>query len=259
MHFTGAEISAWIGSYLWPLFRIGAALGAVPVIGTRMVPIKIRLGLALAVTFVVVPVIPPAPAIDPLSVSGALVSLQQILIGTAMGFTLHMVFGAFVHAGQTVAMQMGLGFASMVDPQHGVQVPMVSQFYVILVTLTFLVLDGHLAMIEMVAGSFRSMPIGSTGMAVAGLWQLVAWGGDMFAGALHVALPAVASLLVVNLAFGVMTRAAPQLNIFAVGFPVTLIMGFAVLLWVLPGVVPQFTGLLGDGLDLMQRLVGGGD
>lgn len=258
MNIAAADISAWIGTYLWPLFRIGALFGAMPVIGVRMVPGRVRLGLALALTLVVAPVIPPAPAVDPVSVAGAMITLQQVLIGAAMGLLLSLVFGAFVHAGQLVAMQMGLGFASLVDPQHGEHVPMVSQFYVVVVTLVFLAFDGHLAVIEALVESFHALPVSPAGLTVATLWQIVAAGGHLFAGAVSIALPALAAMLLVNLAFGVMTRAAPQLNILSVGFPVTLLFGFVVLLLSLPLLGPQFQALFDSEFALIRRLLAGG-
>lgn len=258
MNFTGAEIASWVGTALWPFFRIGAALAVVPVIGTRLIPMRIRLLFALSVTLVIVPVIPSAPAVDPLSHDGMLVTAQQVLIGTAMGFSLHLIFSAFVHAGQVIAMQMGLGFASLVDPQNGVQVPMLSQFYVVLASLVFLALDGHLVVIEVLADSFRTMPISATGIAVTGLWDLVSAAGRMFAGALQIALPAVTALLLVNLAFGVMARAAPQLNVFSIGFPMSLILGFVVLLLTLPSLIPQSMELLNEGFALMRHFAAGG-
>lgn len=254
---TSTEITAWVGAYLWPLFRIGAALGSVPVIGTMMVPVRIRLALAIALTIVIAPLAPRGPVIDPLSLAGVLVTFQQIVIGVAMGLALHFVFNAFVFAGEIIAMQMGLGFASMVDPQNGVSVPVVSQFYVILVTLVFLALDGHLALIELLADSFHTIPIGPAGLALPPMWDLVLRAGQVFAGALAVALPAVAALLVVNIAFGVMTRAAPQLNVFALGFPLTLLLGFVLILFTLPATLPQITQQLEDGFDFARLLLGG--
>lgn len=258
MNIAAADISAWIGTYLWPLFRIGALFGAMPVIGIRMVPGRVRLALALALTLVVAPIIPPAPAVDPLSVAGAMITLQQILIGAAMGFLLSLVFGAFVYAGQLVAMQMGLGFASLMDPQHGVEVPVISQFYLVVVTLIFLALDGHLAVIEVLVESFHALPVAPTGLTVATMWQIVTIGGHLFSGALSIALPALVAMLLVNLAFGVMTRAAPQLNIFSVGFPVTLLFGFVVLLLSLPLLGPQFQDLFDSEFALIRHLLAGG-
>ena len=259
MSFTSAEITSWIAFYLWPFFRIGAMVGAVPVIGTRLLPVRIRLGFALLLTIVIVPVIPPAPPIAVFSLDGLLITANQILIGVVMGFALRMVFAAFVHGSQIIALQMGLGFASMIDPQNGVQVPMLSQFYIILVTLLFLGLNGHLVFIEVLVDSFHSLPIGRAGIGQQNLWSLVAAASGILAGVVWIALPAVASLLLVNLAFGVMTRAAPQLNIFAVGFPMTMILGFVVILFSLPSIVPQLDSLMSDGFTLSRSLVAGGN
>lgn len=255
MHLTGAEIAAWLGSYLWPLFRIAAMIVAMPIFGSILIPVRVRLMMALAVTSIVAPVLPASPAVDPISLEAGLIVLQQIVIGVAMGFSMQLVFNAVTTGGQIIAMQMGLGFASMVDPQNGTQVPVLSQLYLLLVTLLFLGFNGHLVMIEMVAESFTALPVAADGLTRNGLWLLAGWGTQMFAGALWLALPAVASLLVVNIAFGVMARAAPQLNIFAIGFPVALMMGFVVILFTLPAVVPQFESLVSDGFGLIVRLL----
>ncbi len=258
MNFTGTEITAWIGSYLWPLFRIGAMSAAMPVFGSILIPPRIRVILAVAITAVVAPVLPAVPSIDPLSLSAVGIIAQQLAIGVVMGFALQLVFAAVTTGGQIIAMQMGLGFASMVDPQNGLQLPVLSQLYMLLVTLLFLGFDGHLVLIQMLVESFHTLPIAADGLTRASMWTLASWGSDMFAGAVWLALPAVAALLVVNIAFGVMARAAPQLNIFAIGFPVTLIMGFVVILFTLPTVVPQFTHLVNGGFELIVRALAGG-
>jgi flagellar biosynthetic protein FliR len=184
MHFTGAEIAAWIGSYLWPLFRVGAMIVAMPVFGSILIPVRVRLMLALAVTSIVAPVLPAVQQIDPLSLEAVLIALQQILIGVAMGFAMQLVFNAVTTGGQIIAMQMGLGFASMVDPQNGTQVPVLSQLYLLLVTLLFLGFNGHLVMIEMVAESFSVLPVAADGLTRNSLWTLANLGTQMFAGAL---------------------------------------------------------------------------
>ncbi len=258
MLLTSADLSAAVGTFMWPFLRIGAMVGVAPVFGSEMVPMRIRLLLALALTMLVLPVVPAVPAIDPLGIEGALIGAQQVLIGLAMGFALRLVFSALTVAGQTVATTMGLGFASAVDPQNGVQVPVVSQIYVILATLLFLTFNGHLILIELVAGSFRDLPVALDGLGRNGMWHLVAWGGDMFAGAMLIALPVVASILLLNISFGVITRAAPQLNIFAVGFPLTILMGFVIIWLTLPGLAPQFQHLMQEGFALIARLLTAG-
>jgi len=258
MTLSGTEIAALVGSYFWPFIRIGAAFMAAPVTGSKTVPVRVRLAMALVITSVVVPVMPPGPAIDPFSLPALSIIIQQVLIGVAMGFSLQLVFSAVVTGGQVIAMKMGLGFASMVDPQNGRQVPVVSQFYLLLVTLLFLVFNGHLMLVRFLVDSFEVLPVAADGITRDGIWTLVSWGSRMFEGAVWLAVPAVGSLLVVNTAFGVMARAAPQLNIFAVGFPMTLIFGFVVLLFALPTVVPQFRALMNEGFALAGRVLAGG-
>jgi flagellar biosynthetic protein FliR len=256
MYFTTAEITAWVGSLLWPFLRIGAMLVAAPLFGAQTVTVRIRLGFAFLLALVVAPLIPLPPAVEPLSLAGMVISVQQILIGLTIGFVMQMVFSAMTQAGETIALSMGLGFASMVDPQQGVQVPVVSSYFVIVSTLIFLALNGHVALIELTLMSFHSMPVAVDGIVRADLWNLVNWGSTMFVYALLVALPAVASMLVVNISMGVVTRAAPQLNIFAVGFPMMILLGFVLLLLTLPVLLPQFTELLAEAFGLMGRITG---
>lgn len=252
-----AQIAAWVGAFLWPFFRIGAMFMAMPVIGTQSVPVRVRLAITLGVTVVIAPQLHDLPLLDPFSIASWIVTLQQVLIGVAMGFSLQLVFSAVITGGQIIALQMGLGFASMVDPSNGLQVPMVSQFYLLAVVLIFLIFNGHLILIEVVGNSFTTLPIGPIGMSTDSLWQLISWGSEMFAGAVLISLPTVGALLVVNLSFGIMTRAAPQLNIFAVGFPIMIALGFAVIMITLPSLVPQTSKLLHDAFDLIRGLIGG--
>lgn len=259
MVITGAEVTALVGSYMWPLFRIGGLIMTAPLFGSRPVPVRIRLGATLAITMVVVPVISPAvPAVDALSPAGVLIVIQQILIGVMMGFAFQLVISAVITGGQVIALQMGLGFSLMVDPQNGAQAPVLSQLYVLMVLLVFIGLDGHLVMIEILTDSFRYMPIAERGLVPDSLWQLLTWGSMIFSGAVGIALPAIASLLVVNMAFGVMTRAAPQLNIFAIGFPITMMLGFAVVLLTLPSVIPNSNAMFNHIYRLVQQLLGMG-
>jgi flagellar biosynthetic protein FliR len=172
-----------------------------------------------------------------------------------MGFILQMVFAALIFGGQVIAYSMGLGFASMVDPQNGVQVPVISQFYLILATLLFLILNGHLVLIETLAQSFHTFPVAMTGLSQNGLSEIVGWASRMFTAGLLMALPVVAALLLVNLGMGVIGRAAPQLNIFAVGFPMSILIGF-MLIWItLPDVMGNFSELLDEGLSFTQQLL----
>ncbi|MBQ0721739.1 MAG: flagellar biosynthetic protein FliR, partial [Gammaproteobacteria bacterium] len=231
MIFSEQQIMLWASSFFWPLLRISSMFVSIPVFSGRFVSTKIIVGAALAVTFFTIPLLPEQPPIEVMSHEGLMTGLQQILIGLIMGFVLQLVFSAVVFAGQGIAYSMGLGFASMVDPATGVSVPVISQFYLVLSTLLFLTLGGHLVLIEMLIESFHTLPIGTEGIERSDLWSVIAWSSRLFSAGLLMALPAMTSLLMVNVAFGVVTRAAPQLNIFAVGFPITLVLG-ALLMWI---------------------------
>jgi flagellar biosynthetic protein FliR len=225
-----------------------------PVFGTRSVPMKVKIMTALAITSVLVPII-PAPEVNVFSPLAVILIAQQVLIGIIIGFTVQLVFSAVITGGQIVAMQMGLGFSLMVDPQNGAQSPVLSQFYILLVMLVYLAVNGHLVLIEVLAESFKTMPIAASGLVADDFMQIVRWGANVFAGGLAIALPAIASLLVVNIAFGVMTRSAPQLNIFAIGFPITMLLGFALVMITLPNVGPKSISLFSDVYHLIQNIL----
>lgn len=256
MVITTAELTAFVGSLLWPLFRIAALMMTAPIFGARTVPRRVRVGFSVLLALAIAPVLPAPPAVDVFSPTAVFIIMQQLLIGVMMGFALQVVISAVTTGGQMIAMQMGLGFAAMVDPQNGAQTPLLSQFYVVMVILIFLGLNGHLVMFEVLYDSFISMPIGQASMPLDNLWLLVRWSGEIFAGAVGMAIPAIASLLIVNFAFGIMTRAAPQLNIFAIGFPITLMLGFGVILATLPSFLPQSTSMFNDAYHLIRGITG---
>lgn len=230
LELSDAQISSWVGQFLLPLFRIAAMLMVMPIIGTQLVPTRVRLYLALAITIVLVPVLPPMPQVDALNLRSLLLILEQVLIGAMFGFILQLFFHLFAVAGQIIAMQMGLGFASpWCNLTNGVSVPVLGQFMLMLVTLLFLAINGHLVALEILAESFVTLPYGQ-GFMVNHYWTLAGKLSWVIGAGLLLTLPAVTALLVINLAFGVMTRAAPQLNIFSIGFPLTLALGLVILL-----------------------------
>ena len=256
MQVSVAEASAFAASLVWPFLRISAMLMAMPVTGTRMVSVRVRVIMAILLAIMSLPLLPPVPAVDPLSTAGLMISIQQVLIGVAMGFVLQMVMSALTIAGEVIAMTMGLGFASMVDPANGVNVPVLSQFFLIMGTLLFLALGGHLMIIQLIVSSFESLPIAVDGLDRDAFWSVIRFGSQMFIGAIWIALPALISILVITLAMGIMTRAAPQLNIFSVGFPATMLAGFVILMMIMPSVLPRFNQLLLQGMQLSQKLGG---
>ena len=257
MLFTSADIATWVGSLLWPFTRIAAMLAIAPIFGARLVPLRVRLVMALVLTSIAIPLIPPVPVVGPFSPAGVLITAQQLLLGLAIGFSLQLVFATLVIAGQAIAMGMGLGFAQMVDPQNGVNVPVIGQYYVVMATLLFLALNGHLALLRLLIDSFTTMPIGVDALGREDFRAIAYWGARMVGDAIMVALPAVASILLVNIAFGVVSRSAPQLNIFGVGFPVTLTLGFIILMFAIANLLPQLQHML-DGAFTAVSLLGKG-
>lgn len=255
---TQAQIEGWLGQLFWPFIRIGACFMVAPAFGALFIPPRLRLVLAGAVAYLVAPLIPHPTGIEVFSVGGIVVTIQQVIIGVSLGFALNVLFDAVSMGGQLLANSMGLSFAFNVDPMRGTGTPALGQLYALLVMLTFLALDGHLALIEVLVEGFRSLPIGQVGLSNEGIWQLVAWGTQIFSGALAVALPGITALLIVNIAFGVMSRAAPSLNLFAVGFPISLVFGLVIVLVGLPSLQSAFVVLLGKAFVLLRGLQGVG-
>ncbi len=256
MEFSIAEITGALGSYLWPFFRIAAMVMVAPIFSSNFVNARARLLLALAVSMVIIPGISTdMPVVDPLSATGLLIIAQQILIGACMGFILQLLFNAFIVAGQIVAMQMGLGFASMVDPQNGVMVPVISQLYLVMVTLIFVTIDGHLVLIHVMYESFSAMPVGPTGLTATDFRDVVAQASWMYAAGVIIALPAIGSLMMVNLAFGILSRAAPQISPFSIGFPMTILLGFLIIMVTLPLVGEHIVDMSDTMLQTARLLV----
>ena len=234
------EISQTIAAFLLPFFRISSMLMVMTVFGANTTPSRVRLLLSVAITVAVAPVLPPIEAVELMAFSSVFVIAQQILIGVSMGFVTLMVMQTFVLTGQIIGMQTSLGFASMVDPGSGEQTPVVSNFFLLLATLIFLAVDGHLLMFRMLVASFETIPISTQGISIANYRALAEWGSYMFGAALTMSISAIVALLLINLSFGVMTRASPQLNIFSIGFPVTMVSGLLILWLTLGPIMAHF-------------------
>lgn len=249
-----AELTAWLGAFLWPLFRIGGFLMAAPVLGSDYVPMRVRLILSVIMAMTLAPVIGPLPVVEALSLQAGLIVLQQVLIGLALGFFLQIVFHLFVLSGQMIAMQMGLGFASMVDPATGVNTAILGTVYYMVATLLFVTMDGHLIMIGVLMDSFEVLPVSAQGLDRGIYMAVISTIGWAFASALVLALPAITALLMTNFAFGIMTRAAPQMNIFALGFPAALMLGLFVVWLVIRSTGESMGGLFNEAFLMMREL-----
>lgn len=252
--FTAAELNALLAAFLWPLARVLALIASAPALGNPGVPLRVRIGLALMITLAVAPALGPMPQADAGSLAGLLILAQQVVIGLAMGLAIRIVFVAVEMAGELAGLQMGLGFATFFDPQNAGHIPVVGQFLGLLATLVFLSLNGHLQMISLLSQSFSALPISGDGIAAPGVRTLAFFGGEIFAAGLLLSLPLLSALLITNLALGILTRAAPQLNIFAVGFPLTLAIGLLVLGLALPYFTPVLEHVIRDGLQMMLQI-----
>jgi flagellar biosynthetic protein FliR len=254
---TTAQWYAWIAAFMFPFLRIFGLIIAEPLLGNRSVPVAAKLGLALFLTLLVAPLLPPMPAVEPASAAGVMVGVQQLLIGVAMGFCVRVALTAAETAGQLAGLQMGLGFAVFFDPQSQAQTAVVGQFVGLFAILVFLSLDGHHLVLSTLVESFRALPISTAPLSAVGLREVVQWGGTIFSAGLLISLPVVAALLIANIAVGIMTRAAPQLNIFAVGFPVTLATGFVALYLATPYIGPALANLFEQAILAMGRVAEG--
>lgn len=254
---TNAQLNAWLAAFMFPLARVLGLIAAAPVFNNASVPMRIKLFAGLAVTFAVAPMLPPPPQVDPASWAGLAIFLQQGLIGIALGFTMRVVFAGIDLAGELIGLQMGLGFAVFYDPQNAGQSPIVAEFVGLLALLFFLALNGHLMMLALLAESFSALPVGLSPFPTG--WEtLLRWAAAIFSIGVLLALPVIGALLVANIALGVLTKVAPTLNLFAVGFPVTLMAGFAMLALSMPYFSPALENLFGQGYDAVSAVMRAG-
>jgi flagellar biosynthetic protein FliR len=251
--FTSAQLDAWLVAFVWPFTRILGLLATAPVTSGPQFPARAKIALALFITIVIAPTLPALPSIDPASWEGLGYLARELAIGLVIGFMMRLVFAAVEMAAEIMGMQMGLGFAQFYDVQMAAPVPVLGRFFGLAATLTFLAIDGHLLLLSVLVQTFTTMPV--AGAMHASFWQTAASMGGFFVfAALSLALPVIAALLVTNLALGVLSRAAPQLNIFAIGFPVTLMLGFAAVLLSIPYFLPVFEQLVRRSADVLLGL-----
>jgi flagellar biosynthetic protein FliR len=231
---SSAQLDAWLAAFMFPLARILGLLATAPVFNSAALPRRIRLLTGLAIAFALVPSLPAMPPVPSGSWVGLVILAQQTLIGVLFGFTLRLAFSAIDLAGELIGLQMGLSFAVFYDPQSASQTPVLSELLGLLATLIFLAMNGHLLVLAVLAESFRLLPVGITPFSGQGFAALLAWAATLFSTGVLLSLPLVAALLIANIAMGVLSRVAPQLNLFAIGFPVTMVAGFSVLMISMP-------------------------
>ena len=248
---TTAEINAWIVAFFFPLARILALVTSAPPFNNQGLNTQARLILGLTIAFAIAPALPPTAAIDPASGPGLLLFALQVWIGLTMGFARRLVFSAIDLAGTMISNQMGLGFATAYDPQSAAQTAVISEFLGMLALLIFLAINGHLMVIATLGESFALLPISADIVADASWLNIANAGGVIFSSGVLLSLPVVVALLIANIALGVLGRVAPQLNMMAIGFPITIVLGFSALIVSLSYLASPLQQLFEFGLQSM--------
>jgi flagellar biosynthesis protein FliR len=247
--FSEAQVLAWITPLLWPFLRALALFSALPVLGSRTVPVRARIGLAAFIALAAQPSLPAVAAVALDSAPGVMLVAQQVIIGVTLGFAVRLVFTAVEFAGELIGLQMGLNFAGFFDPLSATTATATSRFFGTSVAWLFIVMNGHLLVVAALVQSFTAFPISPEPFAFLHRMQPHQWGSEIFSTGLWIALPLITMLLFVNLVLGAISRVAPQINIFAIGFPVTLGVGLLGLVLTLPALERPFAMTLEKLLD----------
>ncbi len=252
IEFTTTQLYELIANFFWPFVRILAFLTIAPVFSNRSVPVTSKIGLGFAISLLIAPNIPPLIEHDPLSWSGLLILIQQFLIGFSIGFSMQIIFAGIGLAGEVISMTMGLGFGAFFDPQSQGRSTSVSQLLTAFAILFFIGCDFHLLFIESLANSFKTIPISYSSINKFQYQQLAFLGSNIFSAGLQLSLPIVTILLVMNMALGILNRSAPQLNMFGIGFPLTLLTGFIMLKLMLPYMTEPILSLIRQGIEITK-------
>ncbi len=252
---NAADVSTWVARLWWPTLRVAGFVLAAPIASEVVIPRLIKIVLSVALAFLMAPLVQVPAGLSIFSGTGLLAAAQEVLIGVSVGLVVTLTFEALIFAGQTISLTMGLGFATLVDPQRGAQTTVIGQMFMIIGILTYLALNGHLVLLGVLAESFHTLPVGSAQVGKDFVLSVALWGARVFESGLLIALPAVIALVIVNLALGVVTRAAPQLNLFGIGFTVTLLCGFFVLIVGLDGIMAGVTAMIDSALHAAADLV----
>ncbi len=251
---TSAQLDMWLAAFLYPLVRVLALIASAPIFGDQQTPVRVKIGLSVLLAILLGPTLSPMPSVPVGSIPGVLIIIQQVIIGSAMGFTVRLIFSAVELAGELSGMLMGIGFASFYDIRTASNSAVISQWLGIIASLVFLTLNGHLMILSLIAESFHALPVGQM-MPAQGYYALVKWGASIFIYGLQISLPLLAALLITNLALGILNRAAQQLNLFAIGFPITLTIGFLILSVSLPYLGPIMDRMTADVIATSLKLV----
>ncbi len=246
---TSQQLELWLAAFLLPLIRMLAFITTAPIFGHMSVPARAKVGLAFIATIAIAPTL-PQPAYTLASGEGVQLIIEQFLIGVAMGFSLQLVIASIQLAGELIGVQLGFNFAGFFDPQTASQGTPIGAWLGLLALLIFLSINGHLLVLDALADSFRTLPLTPDAVRLTDWRKLALLGGELFRIGLYVALPVLGAMLVCNITLGLLARVAPQLNVLAIGFPVTLLVGFTILLASLPFILQFIESALGRGIAM---------
>jgi len=252
---TFAQLQGWLVAFFWPFVRILAFFGASPLWGHSSVPKQVKIGLALLITIIISPVLPPMPDIPMLSWASLGLMIEQFVIGIAMGLVMRVTFAAVQAAGEFIGMQMGLAFATFFDASSGTNSAILSRIFYMITLLMFLAFGGHLMVLEALITSFHSLPVGIERFDPGAFELMARYGGTIFLSGMSLALPLVGSLLIINMALGILNRSAPQLTVFNIGFPMSLTVGFVLLMVLMTDISRFLQRLFGNGLAFLHQLI----
>ena len=251
----GLSIEPQLWALVFVMVRIGAAFTVAPVFGAVGVPLQVRVALSGAIGVLVLgshPVVAPASVFS----AATFVSVAaEALVGLSLGFVLQVAFAGPMVAAEVIGSAMGLGFATAIDPQNGRSTPALGQFFSVMLTLLFLSVDGHLVLVDMLVRSYDVLPPGAAWLGADRIKGVALFGGYLFLAGLLLALPVGFLLLCLNMVVGMMSRAAPSLNLFAVGLPASLAVGVVALAVAFPAMGDYMQVIIGEGLSATQRLV----
>jgi len=253
--FTEVQISTFLASVFWPFVRISSIFLSMPLLSNNQVTTKFKIVLAVSITWVVYPTLQAPPVVDVFSAEALLILVQQVAIGILIGFMLQFAFGALAVAGEMIGYSMKLGMAKMADPINGIQVPIVTTLYFTLGTLVLLALDIHLVLLQLLIDSFIIFPVAVDGITHNTFWDVVGWASRMFEIGVLMSLPIIGSILLLDISMGVVQRAAPQMHIFAIGFPITLIAGLLLIWLTLPAVFDLFVDAMNEILLFIRDVL----
>ncbi|MBW4049416.1 MAG: flagellar biosynthetic protein FliR [Proteobacteria bacterium] len=256
IEFTSTQIETWIGAFFWPFLRVLGMLSTAPVFGASQIPVQVRVGLAVAIALALAPALPGMPPVQLGSSLSWMLVLQQLLVGGVVGVSMTLILTAVQLGGSVIGLQMGLGFSTLFDPVQGVQVTSLASFLNLLAMLLFLALNGHLLLLAVLARSFSLVPVGAALGVGAATWHgLVLEGSALFSLGLALAAPVLGVLIIANLGLATLSKLAPQLNLFAIGFPLFFALGFVGLYLLMPAMQTVVRHLVEVGLDLSTRLL----